>query len=249
MHIDVALVPAALQSMDVRDKTVVAVDVLRATSTLVAAFEKGVRQVTPVETVEDAMKLKQLYPESLLLGEVYSVKPEGFDFENSPTELLGTADLDGKHLIMRSTNGTRLIKQLGAQGADSVFIGSFVNLASLIAVVEQQGMDVVICCAGNSGTASLEDIGFAGALAQYLSNEDAGAQLSDAAKTAIAVWKSHQENAMALFHQSFHASTLQHLGRDVDLHCVAEWTSSHVPVFTASTGQITSYPVPEASYV
>ena len=92
----------------------VVIDVLRAFTTAAFAFEKGIQQIYPVSTVAEALALKKIIPNSLIMGEVNGYKPERFDFSNSPT-LIAKADISGKTLIQRTSAGTQgLVKAVNA---------------------------------------------------------------------------------------------------------------------------------------
>jgi 2-phosphosulfolactate phosphatase len=77
---------------------VVVIDVLRAFSTAAYALAAGAENITLVSSVEEALALKAQTPGALIMGEVNGLPPEGFDYGNSPTELI-QHDLRGKHLI------------------------------------------------------------------------------------------------------------------------------------------------------
>jgi 2-phosphosulfolactate phosphatase len=85
---------------------VVVIDVIRAFSNAAYAFSVGAESITLVSGVEEALKLKNIIPGSLVMGEVGGFPPEGFDFGNSPTEIL-QQDLRGKPLIQRTSAGTQ----------------------------------------------------------------------------------------------------------------------------------------------
>jgi 2-phosphosulfolactate phosphatase len=85
---------------------VVVIDVIRAFSNAAYAFSVGAESITLVSGVEEAIKLKTLIPGSLVMGEVGGLPPEGFDFGNSPTEII-QQDLRGKPLIQRTGAGTQ----------------------------------------------------------------------------------------------------------------------------------------------
>jgi len=89
------------------DVTVVAVDVIRATSTAVTAVAKG-RQCFPVSSLEEAMSLAEKLPNPLLVGELGGNMPYGFHLQNSPAQLESRTDID-RPMILLSSSGTRLI--------------------------------------------------------------------------------------------------------------------------------------------
>jgi 2-phosphosulfolactate phosphatase len=86
--------------------TVVVVDVIRAFTVAAYAFAAGARDIALVDTVEEALRLRECMPDSLALGEVGGLRPEGFDRGNSPSEL-ANLDLSGRHLIQRTSAGTQ----------------------------------------------------------------------------------------------------------------------------------------------
>ena len=93
----------------------VIVDVLRASSTIVAALASGAKEVIPVEDADKALALgKQLG--AVTIGERHGVKIGGFDHNNSPTEML-EADIKDKTVVITTTNGTRIMTEGGIIGS------------------------------------------------------------------------------------------------------------------------------------
>lgn len=113
----------SLEEADQATGTVVVIDVLRAFTTAAYAFAGGATRIMPVKSVADALKLQKQVPGSLVMGEVDGFKPKGFDFGNSPAEIM-RADLHGKILIQRSSAGTQGI--IKCVHADRLFSASFV---------------------------------------------------------------------------------------------------------------------------
>jgi len=85
---------------------VIVIDVIRAFTNAAYAFAGGIKEIYPVSTVEEALKLKAAIPDSLACGEVGGLPPEGFDFGNSPTQT-ARLDLSGRTLIQRTSAGTQ----------------------------------------------------------------------------------------------------------------------------------------------
>lgn len=102
---------------------VVVIDVIRAFSNAAYAFSVGAESITLVSGVEEALALRKEIPGSLVMGEVGGLPPEGFDFGNSPTEIV-QQDLRGKHLIQRTGAGTQ--GAVRSQNAGKLFAASFV---------------------------------------------------------------------------------------------------------------------------
>lgn len=85
---------------------VVVIDVLRAFSTTAYSFASGASSIILVSNVEDAFLLKRQFPYALLMGEVNGLPIKGFDYSNSPTELV-KQNLAGQQLIQRTSAGTQ----------------------------------------------------------------------------------------------------------------------------------------------
>jgi 2-phosphosulfolactate phosphatase len=85
---------------------VIVVDVIRAFSNAAYAFSRGVEKIYPVGSIDEALTFKQENPGSLACGEVGGIPPAGFDFGNSPTEVL-KLDLQGRTVVQRTGAGTQ----------------------------------------------------------------------------------------------------------------------------------------------
>ncbi len=144
---------------DLLHKTVVAIDVLRATTVMTTALEQGCTGIVPVETVT---QVKQTQDDGDLLGgERGCKKIAGFDFGNSPFEFMD-GRIEGKRLIMTTTNGTRAVNK--AHRASHLFAGSLRNAAACAAAALSKDRDIALLCAGTQDVFSLEDGLCAGAL-------------------------------------------------------------------------------------
>lgn len=97
---------------------IVAIDVIRASTTVVTATALG-RKCFPVTSVEEALQKRTENPQCLLAGEVAGIKPEGFDLNNSPARLARRPDVD-RPLVLLSSSGTRLMVQSGTGEAGYV---------------------------------------------------------------------------------------------------------------------------------
>src|SRR3972149_10756046 len=115
MNIDIQLLPLPLDPDFLSPRTVVVIDVLRATSVMVHAMLEGAIEIGPVATVEEAFQKAKAYPSgtTLLGGERGSLKIEGFDLGNSPREYVAER-VKGKRLILTTTNGTRAFQLVSA---------------------------------------------------------------------------------------------------------------------------------------
>lgn len=148
---------------NVHDRTVVVVDIFRATSCMTTAFAHGIESITPFSQLEDcrAMKANGYFT----AGERDGKKVEGFDLGNSPFEYMEDY-LKGKKIAFTTTNGTQAIAK--AEGAKEIIIGSFLNLSAVAEYLLKGKNNVLVVCAGWKGKVNLEDTLFAGALVELL---------------------------------------------------------------------------------
>lgn len=106
----------------------VIIDVFRAFSAECYASDSGASRIVATESPEQAFELKNKYSNAVLAGERDEKKIKGFDFGNSPTELI-KADLTGKTFIHTTTAGTNGL--VNAKNADLVLTGSIVNAKAI----------------------------------------------------------------------------------------------------------------------
>jgi 2-phosphosulfolactate phosphatase len=161
--IDVCLSPDLMHLYDVRDRTVVVVDVFRATSCMTTAFAHGVQSIRPYADLEECKAAKA--QGFITSGERDGQKPDGFDKGNSPFEYMGE-DIRGKRIAFTTTNGTQAIHK--AMGAPKIVVGSFLNLSAVVDDLCAGESSVLVICSGWKGRVSLEDTLFAGALVERL---------------------------------------------------------------------------------
>src|SRR5690348_13870896 len=135
----------------VEGRVCIVLDVLRASSTMLAMFEAGARELRLAETPEAALAAGEGRREELwLCGERRGLKVEGFDYGNSPAEV-SEADLSDRDVIFVTSNGTGALRAVSE--APVVLVGSPRNE---VAVVRQaireaaaRNADILILCAGD----------------------------------------------------------------------------------------------------
>ncbi|RAV99475.1 2-phosphosulfolactate phosphatase [Pseudochryseolinea flava] len=161
--IDVCLSPDLMHLYKVHDRTVVVVDIFRATSCMTTAFAHGIGSITPFAKLEEclAMKSKGYFTS----GERDGKKVDGFDLGNSPFEYMAE-ELKGKHIAFTTTNGTQAIAK--SIGAREIVVGSFLNLSAVVNYLRQSPNNILVVCAGWKGKVNLEDTLFAGAIVELL---------------------------------------------------------------------------------
>src|SRR5690606_2461121 len=105
--IDVCFSPELLHLYELKGKAVVAVDILRATSTMTTAFAHGATQIFPVMQLEECLAFSD--KGCLTAAERDGQKAEGFDLGNSPFSYMN-GTVKGKDIAITTTNGTRAIR-------------------------------------------------------------------------------------------------------------------------------------------
>jgi 2-phosphosulfolactate phosphatase len=130
----------------------VAVDVIRATTTAVTAVAMG-RRCYPAGDLQAALRLAESIPDALLAGEIGGVMPDGFMLSNSPSAL--AAREDRRPVVLLSSSGTRLID--GIRGAPFAYIASFRNFRATIRHLAQQQLPVILLGAPTRGSFRTED--------------------------------------------------------------------------------------------
>lgn len=116
------IVDSLLEGARRAEGTVVIIDVYRAFTTAAVAFSRGAKGIIFVSGIEDALKLRDEGAGELCVGEVNGIKPDGFDFGNSPYEL-SVAEVDGKMLIQSTKAGT--VGVTSVRSADRIYVASF----------------------------------------------------------------------------------------------------------------------------
>ena len=115
-----------------QDYAVVAIDVIRASTTAITAVAAG-RKCFPVVSAEAAFQLREQFPSCLLAGEVGGLMPAGFDLNNSPAELSRRSDHE-RPLVLLSSSGTKLMVQSGmSPGAYLACMRNYKAVAAYIA--------------------------------------------------------------------------------------------------------------------
>ncbi len=222
--IDICLTPELLPQHDLTHQTVVIVDILRATSSMVTAFAHGIEQIRPVAHPEECQAWRE--QGYLIAGERDGQKIADFDLGNSPLEYQSDK-ISGQSLAMTTTNGTRAIAK--AKGAGQLIIGSFLNLNAVVDLLKTQDASVVVVCAGWKGHVNLEDTLFAGALTNQLQNYfQIG---SDAALMANVAYQAAQQDLLGFLAKSSHVRRLQQLGHQEDVDfCLRQSLYEVIPI-------------------
>jgi len=193
----------------------IAVDVLRATTTMATVLAAGGEAIQVFSDLDQLMEVSEAWPteKRLRAGERGGAKVPGFDLGNSPLDC--TPELvQGRRLFISTTNGTRALQRV--QDAKIVLASAFTNRAAVVQyLLEQQPETVWIVGSGWEGSFSLEDTACAGAIAHSVVqqtnlslDELAG---NDEVISAIALYSQWQDNLLGLFHLASHGKRLLRL--------------------------------------
>jgi 2-phosphosulfolactate phosphatase len=132
---------------------IVAIDVIRATTTAITGVSLG-RRCYPAGTIEEAVPLAARLDGPLLVGEIGGNMPYGFDLTNSPAQLSQLSDVE-RPMILLSTSGTRLIRE--SHGAEAVYVACLRNFRAQAAKLADSHDRVALIGAGARGEFREED--------------------------------------------------------------------------------------------
>jgi 2-phosphosulfolactate phosphatase len=135
------------------DHAIVAIDVIRATTTATTALECG-RRLFLARTTDEVSEIAARLTNPLLVGELGGNKPYGFDETNSPVAIAARNDVH-RPMILISSSGTELI--LNAVGSEAVYLACFRNYSAVARYVAGRHRRVAVLGAGTRGRFRRED--------------------------------------------------------------------------------------------
>jgi 2-phosphosulfolactate phosphatase len=239
MRIDLSFTPEPFDELQLRDKNIVVIDVLRASTTITVALANGAREIIPVGSIESAVKISgSLFGEVTLRGgERNGRMIEGFNLGNSPIEYT-EATVKGKSIIYCTTNGS--VAMWKSRFARSLVVGAFVNMAQVVAFLAERSEDVLLLCAGrmnSPGHFSMEDAVCAGMIVHRLQEKDAGrVELTDSSRAALALYKAHGKSPLRMLKGSEHGQYLVEIGFAEDLKvCAAVDSIAALPLLQGTS--------------
>ncbi len=231
MRVDIILTAKEIYPEKVKDKTVVVIDVLRATSVMTTAMANGAKQIIPVMTPEEAFELQEkMGKENVILGgERNAVPIPGFDYGNSPLSYPEEV-IKNKTLIITTTNGTRAI--LNSAGAKKLYVGAFLNDRAIVEAVKNDE-EVILVASGSHNLFTMEDSLCAGKMAYEL-EQLVGAQLSDVAIAMASLYEGYKDDIHIIGSKGRHYKRVREIGDARDLeYCYQSDILNVVPVYTA----------------
>lgn len=224
------LSPSLLNLYDITNSVVVIIDVLRATSTIAAALNNGAREVVPVDSVGECIKIgKQM--EAITAGERDGKVAEGLQHGNSPFEY-PTSFISGKTLVLTTTNGTKLLHMALQRNAAEIITGSFANIDAVCDYLTASGKSILLACAGWKDRINMEDTLFAGAVIDKIGDRFNIA--CDASKMALGLYQNAQPDLFEFMQQqqASHYLRLSSFGLEKDIrHCLTPNTANVLPIY------------------
>ncbi|MEE1000449.1 MAG: 2-phosphosulfolactate phosphatase [Bacteroidales bacterium] len=189
----------------------VVIDILRATTSICTAVNNGAKAIIPVKTIEEAKEYKD--KGFLVAGERIENTFPFADWGNSALEFTRQR-VEENEIVHSTTNGTVAIALAKESNPSKIVIGAFSNLSALSNYLSEQGKDVQLFCSGWNNTVSLEDMTFAGALADRLLQSGKFENKNDSTHSAIAVWNSAKDDLQGYMEKASHIHRLRKHGMD-----------------------------------
>lgn len=193
------------------DAVVVVVDVLRAGTSIVWAMKNGASHIIPVG---DEKLAERLGLDGYLVGAERNAKRCPFaDMGNDPLEYTSEI-VEGREIVLTTTNGTQAVEQALASGARDIIVGSFANLTAVARYCRESSRSVIVLASGWKNTFCREDTFFAGALFDLLLLDagEASYLLTDSSCMALELYRLHHTEAEAYLSEADHHHRLVRTG-------------------------------------
>lgn len=212
---------------DLSPDCAIAIDVLRATTTIATALAAGAEAVQVFSSMDELMKVSELWPpdKRLRAGERGGSMVAGCDLGNSPLDCTPER-VSQRRLFMSTTNGTRCLERI--QSAQVVLAGALINREAIVNYLNQlQPQTLWLVGSGWEGSFSLEDTLCAGAILEGLLPTTSLVDIvgNDEVVSALALFQQWQSNLLDCFHCASHGQRLLRLEGWEDLKYCAELDS------------------------
>jgi 2-phosphosulfolactate phosphatase len=222
------LSPRLLDIYDITNSIVVIIDVFRATSTIATALHNGATRVIPVDSVEQCIQIGKTTG-GITAGERDGKVIEGLDYGNSPAEYPRNF-IEGKTLVLTTTNGTRLLHKALNCGASEVITGSFPNLSAVCDHLLAENKNVILGCSAWKDRFNLEDSLFAGAVIDRI--KDQFTIHCDSSLMAMDMYGLHKNDMNTFVRRTTHWHRLASYGLEKDLeYCVTPDVANTLPIY------------------
>jgi len=226
-----SLSPALVHLYDLSNSIVVIIDVLRATSTIATALYNGAKCVIPVDSVSRCIELGRQI-EGITAGERDGKVAEGLLNGNSPFEY-PRETIEGKTLVLTTTNGTRLLHMALEKGAKEIITGSFSNVSAVCEHIMDMKRNVILGCAAWKDKVNIEDTLFAGAI---IANVRKNFEINcDSSHMAEAMYDKGKKDLFAFIkkNNASHYHRLMKFGLEKDIrYCLTADEANVLPVYS-----------------
>lgn len=222
------LSPRLIDIYDISNSVVVVIDVFRATSTIATALYNGAARVIPVDSVDQCIEIGKRTG-GITAGERDGKVIEGLQYGNSPAEY-PRSFIEGKTLVLTTTNGTRLLHLALNSGASEVITGSFPNLSAVCDHLVAQNKNVILGCSAWKDRFNLEDTLFAGAVINRI--KDHFTIHCDSSLMAADMYTLHKNDMFSFIRHTTHWHRLASYGLENDLeYCVTPDKANVLPIY------------------
>lgn len=214
MKIDMIISADYIQEDIIKNKIVIVIDVFRATSVITTAINNGCKEIIPVLTVEEAIKLRdsELHKNYLLGGERQAQKIPGFDLSNSPLEYAEEV-VKGRNIILTTTNGTKALTR--SVGAYKILIGCMLNASAIAREAIKYDRDIVIVNSGTNGQFSIDDFICTGCILNEMKQVTDDIEMSDICKAAYLTYVNNDASEYVKNARHYKVMMSLNLERDV----------------------------------
>lgn len=190
-NIEIVLAPSLYQFHS-QGGNVVLIDVARFTSTMITALANGAVSAEVYPDTEIPLRLKREHG-YLLVGETKGLDIEGFDFNNSPVAMT-PENVSGRKLAFSTSNGTYTRSVI--DNYDAIYAGGFINAKALVDRLIAENRNVKLVCSGRSRNIAIEDMIFAGYVAERLSADGGFTYNDDSVPASMLMWQMARENPL-----------------------------------------------------
>lgn len=222
------------EKMDKHDCRLV-VDLLRASTQITTFFDCGGSSLIPCTGKEEALILKEeLGPDWMLMGEIGGIMIPGFDYGNSPLEIIKRGA--PQNALITTSNGTKALLA-AADGCPEVRVACARNAEAAAWDAVCSGRVICVVASGRNGKFSMEDTVCAGMIIEKMlvmapSNGGTEMELTDSAITSMALWHHFGPDLVSVCMESEHGKILQELGFTEDIFfCGDKDSSASVPSY------------------
>lgn len=248
IQIDIAWGEPGARLAGGRSDLVVLIDALRASTTIACALLAGAVRVIPVQSTDGALGLAAEHG-YLTAGERGGAKVHGFDFGNSPSEMLANRErLRGQSLVLSTSNGTRCLHAAYAAGSPLILVGALPNVGAVVRsaleLASREALNITLLAAGLDGRPDDEDAFAASVMLQRMVAQSP----ARAARTpAVEV---DERQSRHVFENSEAGGRLSRLGYAQDVaYCANIDVLEVVPIYVANEGIAVLGPELETSYL